>query len=102
MFIVLDHGKGGIRSRHLWRADGGAFCFGSIHLFANMAARFLQQIQALIAPPSNSLLDESKKTEHPYFRRPGKGHNHDSCDACGEGGDLICCDKCPSSFHLLC
>ncbi|KAJ8984140.1 hypothetical protein NQ317_017790 [Molorchus minor] len=32
----------------------------------------------------------------------GKGHNHDSCDACSEGGDLICCDKCPSSFHLGC
>ena len=33
---------------------------------------------------------------------PGKGHNHDCCDACGEGGDLICCDSCPASFHLSC
>ena len=32
----------------------------------------------------------------------GKGHNHDCCDACGEGGDLICCDSCPASFHLSC
>ena len=32
----------------------------------------------------------------------GKGHNHDCCDACGEGGDLICCDSCPASFHLTC
>ena len=32
----------------------------------------------------------------------GKGHNHDSCDACGEGGDLICCDNCPASFHFAC
>ncbi|KAF5281676.1 hypothetical protein FQR65_LT14606 [Abscondita terminalis] len=61
----------------------------------------MEQIQKLIAPPASE--DKKvKKLEHPYFRKPGRGHNHDSCDACGEGGDLICCDKCPSSFHLLC
>jgi hypothetical protein len=39
---------------------------------------------------------------HPYYRRPGRGHNRDSCDACKEGGELICCDSCPASFHLQC
>lgn len=24
------------------------------------------------------------------------------CDRCGFGGELLCCDKCPSLYHLEC
>ena len=85
----------------------------------------MAEMMALFTPPGR----EAKKhfsqgagtvELHPYYRRPGKrrfnhliarflddcvlgkGHNHDCCDACGEGGDLICCDNCPASFHFSC
>lgn len=63
----------------------------------------LQVIRALVRAPGEDInASKSKKSQHPYYKRPGKGHNHDCCDACNEGGDLICCDRCPSSFHLGC
>jgi len=66
----------------------------------------MAQMQKLFEPPGKNLPQKQEQEctaeLHPYFKRPGKGHNHDCCDSCFEGGALICCDSCPSSFHLQC
>ena len=41
-----------------------------------------------IIPPGNQGVDDVGEA-HPYFKRPGKGHNHDCCDSCKEGGALV-------------
>ncbi len=28
--------------------------------------------------------------------------NEEQCGACGKGGDLICCERCPAAFHAPC
>jgi hypothetical protein len=28
--------------------------------------------------------------------------NHDACEMCNKGGDLLCCDTCPCVYHMDC
>ncbi|KAH6932575.1 hypothetical protein HPB50_007620 [Hyalomma asiaticum] len=64
----------------------------------NTSGGLMPQIQALIAPPTS----EERKPPVRCHRPAGRSVNHDCCDSCKEGGDLICCDRCPATFHLQC
>ena len=46
-----------------------------------------------VYPPSTGKSMPQSKEEDP---------NEDWCAVCQNGGDLLCCDKCPKVFHLKC
>ncbi|XP_022781458.1 PHD finger protein 12-like [Stylophora pistillata] len=62
----------------------------------------MDRIQALIQPPQSEDLGKRIKKGDKEARKQGRAVNNDNCDSCGEGGDLLCCERCPCAFHLTC
>lgn len=45
---------------------------------------------------------KARKSQNQAVHADDNDKNDDSCGLCGEGGELICCDNCPCTFHLAC
>eukprot|EP00126_Sphaerothecum_destruens_P000478 Sdes_comp10566_c0_seq1m2257 len=57
----------------------------------------LPKFQIAPSKPSNENLNPHKEKDHSL-----SFYNNDNCEACGDTGELLCCDSCPASFHFYC
>lgn len=72
--------------------------------------RFVQSSVKASLPDSTGVQSQTPRQESPPGEEqqtekdpePDEDPNEDWCAVCQNGGELLCCDKCPKVFHLSC
>ncbi|KAK6739943.1 hypothetical protein RB195_008433 [Necator americanus] len=63
----------------------------------------LEEIIKVTSPPGKiKVANRYVRPSEPIAISDWKSVNRTYCVVCREGGELLCCDACPASFHLLC
>lgn len=47
-------------------------------------------------------MDDEEQDEESGDQEDSDGEHADYCHICQDGGELLCCDKCPKAYHLQC
>lgn len=73
---------------------------------AQSKPRQLQKVSPPAPPPGSDSKDRrpqpQSQPESEKRAEPEEDPNEDWCAVCQNGGELLCCDKCPKVFHLAC
>lgn len=76
---------------------------------SSTGAQSIPRPQIKVSIPVSLPASESGKEQHPAAEpesekraEPEEDPNEDWCAVCQNGGELLCCDKCPKVFHLAC
>lgn len=70
------------------------------HIYLHRKATCLQDCQIAAWQAAS---ERERRTVFSYVPKENAAdQNDDACPICGDGGDLICCDKCPSTYHPSC
>ncbi|GAQ80680.1 hypothetical protein KFL_000590330 [Klebsormidium nitens] len=86
------------------RHAGSSIHRPSDRLFLENGMSLKELLNSSKAPAVESGHAVSKALASPESQLP-EGYedgNDDLCRVCGDGGELICCDACPATFHLSC
>lgn len=76
---------------------------------SSTGAQSIPRPQIKVSIPVSLPASESGKEQYPAAEpesekraEPVEDPNEDWCAVCQNGGELLCCDKCPKVFHLAC